>query len=134
MPARHASAATDAIEAFFTDISTRGQIPALGSLTGSIRFDLVGDDDEVECWYVDITKGEAIVTHKRSKADATVRCDKRLMEEIAKGKKNAMAGVLRGAITPDGDLSVIIGFQRLFPGRSGSTGRVPPISEVPQNR
>jgi putative sterol carrier protein len=134
VPPKRAPANTDAIEAFFTEISTRGQIPVLGSLSGSIRFDLVGDDGDVEPWYVDLTKGEAVVSHKKGKADATVRCDKRLMEQIAKGKKNAMAAVLRGAVVPDGDLSVIIGFQRLFPGRAGSTGRVPPIAEVAQDR
>ncbi len=134
MPSKRAPANTDAIEAFFTDISTRGQIPVLGSMRGSIRFDLVGDKGEVECWYVEMTKGEVVVTHKKGKADATVRCGKGLMEEIANGKKNAMAAVLRGAIVPDGDLAVIIGFQRLFPGRAGSTGRVPAIAEVPQSR
>ncbi len=134
MPTKRKSP-TDAIEAFFTDISTRGQIPMLGSTTGTIRFELTGDDpDDVDYWFVTITKGEVVMTRKKGKADASVRSSRKLVEEMAKGRTNPMAAVIRGALVAEGDLGLIISFQRLFPGKAGSTGHVPPITEVEQNR
>jgi hypothetical protein len=39
------------------------------------------------------------------------------------GKANAMAATLRGVIVPEGDLGLVISFQRLFPGPPASRKR-----------
>ena len=123
----------DAIGAFFADISTRGQIPLLGTTTGTVRFDVSGPAG-TEYWYVTIEKGEVRVSHRNAKADAVLRIDRDLLADITEGRKQAMAAILRGAMETEGDLSLMMSFQRLFPGRIGSTGRVAPITEVEQNR
>ena len=124
---------TDAISAFFADVSTRGHIGLLSASSGAIRFD-VKDGETVERWHVAIDRGEVMVSHRNAKADAVVRVDRTVLNEIAEGRMNAMAAMLRDAFVAEGDLRVIIAFQRLFPGRSGSTGRVAPITEVRQSR
>jgi len=123
----------DAIDAFFADISTRGQIPVLGTMEGRLRFDVSGTRG-VEYWYVTLHNGEASVSHKNTKADVVVRIAQDLFGEIVEGRKNAMAALLRGAMEAEGDFRILIAFGRLFPGRHGSKGRVAPILEVDQQR
>jgi hypothetical protein len=124
---------SDAIGAFFADISTRGQIPILGSAEGTIRFD-VSDTKSVERWYVTMSRGEVTVSHKSTKAVSVIHADRALLNEIVEGRRNAMAAVLRGALVVEGDLKPLILFTRLFPGQRGSKGRVAPITEVSQSR
>jgi hypothetical protein len=56
------------------------------------------------------------VSHKQGKADAVLTGDKRLFERITTGRENAMAAVLRGAVAPQGDVSLMLRFARVFPG------------------
>ena len=124
---------TDAIGAFFADISTRGPIPILGTVEGTIRFD-VSDAASTERWYVTMSQGQVSVSHKSTKAASMVQVDRALLNEIAEGRRNAMAAVLRGALVVEGNLNLLMIFTRLFPGRLGSKGRVAPITEVSQSR
>jgi putative sterol carrier protein len=130
---RNSKSKPDAIGAFFADISTRGQIPLLGTTTGTLRFD-VSDGAGVEHWYVTVNDGDITVSHKNAKADTIVRIAKDLLEDIAEGRRQAFAATLRGALVVEGDIRLLISFQRLFPGQAGSKGRVAPITEVAQNR
>jgi len=132
MPAQ-SKARQDAVEAFFADISTRGQIALLGSTVGTIRFD-VSPPSRSEHWYVTVSKGEVTVSHKNTRADAVCQLDRALFEDVVEGRKQAMAAIIRGAIVVQGDLNLLMSFQRLFPGRFGSKGRVAPITEVAQQR
>jgi putative sterol carrier protein len=56
------------------------------------------------------------VSRKKGPADVVVRAETSLFEDIAAGRVNAMAAVLRGLIVPEGDLGLVMTFQRLFPG------------------
>jgi len=123
----------NAVDAFFADIATRGQIPVLGTTSGTIRFD-ISSATSLEHWYVTVRKGEVTVSHKNTRADAVCKLDKGLFEDIAEGRRQAMSAILRGAMVAQGHLSLLMSFQRLFPGRTGSKGRVAPITEVPQER
>jgi len=103
--------------AFFDDLARRGHEPLLKSASGTIRFDVL-DGERSEHWFVTIEAGDVDVSHSRTKADAVVRLDKDTLDEMVSGQVNAMASVLRGEIVPDGDLSLVILFQRVFPGPS----------------
>jgi putative sterol carrier protein len=104
--------------AFFDDLAQRGREPLLKNESGTIRFDLQ-HGKEVEHWTVTIDKGDVEVSRSRAKADAMVRLKKSLFEGMVTGRVNAMAAVLRGELVPEGDLSLVIMFQRAFPGPSG---------------
>ncbi len=123
----------DPVDAFFANIATRGQIPVLGTTSGTIRFD-VSDATSLQHWYVTVRKGEVTVSHKNARADTVCKLDTGLFEDIAEGRRQAMSALLRGALVAQGDLSLLMSFQRLFPGSLGSTGRVAPITAVAQKR
>ena len=123
----------DAVEAFFAEISTRGSVPLLRDVKGTIRFD-VSSATGIKPWVITLHKGEVTVSNRNMKADAVVAIDRTLFNEIAEGRKNAMAAVIRGAMVISGDIGIVLAFQRFFPGKFGSKGRVPPILEVEQNR
>jgi putative sterol carrier protein len=110
---------TDATAEFFADLASRGHEPALRKATGTIRFDLTGE--RTTRWLVSIAKGDVAVSRKSGRADCVVRVDRELFQNIASGEANAMAAVLRGAIEAEGDLGLLLSFQRVFPGPEGRT-------------
>lgn len=116
--------AKDPTRSFFEDLAERGHEPLLKDASGTIRFDLV-DGRRVEHRYVSIDKGDVAVSHENAEADAILRIDRSVFDRIASGRMNAMAAALRGVLVPEGNLSLFMVFQRLFPGppRSRATGR-----------
>ncbi len=74
----------------------------------------------VEHWFVSLKKGDVTVSQKDTRANAIVRLDRALFDRMVTGRANAMAATLRGVIVPEGDLGLVISFQRLFPGPPAS--------------
>jgi len=101
--------------AFFDDLAQRGREPLLKNASGTLRFDL-HDGAQVEHWTVRMDEGDVDVSRSRAKADAVVRLDKSVFDAMVTGRVNAMACALRGELVPEGDLSLVILFQRVFPG------------------
>ena len=56
------------------------------------------------------------MSHGNGKADTTLRTSKKMFDRIASGEANAMAAMLRGEVTIDGNFELLVLFQRLFPG------------------
>ena len=112
----------DATAEFFDAIGQRGHEPLLGSTSGTVRFDLA-EGRRIEHWYVTIDKGDIAVSNKNADADAVVRLERSLFDSMATGKVNAMAAALRGVLAPEGNLGLVISFQRLFPGPPRSRTR-----------
>jgi hypothetical protein len=113
---------SDPTSDFFADLAARGQVPMLRSTTGTLRFDLE-DGGRMEHWYVTIKRGAVEVTHDEDDADCEVRASKELFDRLASGTANAMAAALRGLVLAVGDLSLVISFQRLFPGPPADSHR-----------
>ena len=109
------SGTTDPTGEFFRELATRGYNPLLGRASGTIRFDLA-HGDRVEHWYVTVKKGDVTVSHKNVKADAVLSGEKELFDRLATGRENAMAALLRGEIAPQGDITLMLSFGRVFPG------------------
>jgi putative sterol carrier protein len=104
----------DATADFFEDLGRRGHEPLLEKATGSVRVDLA-DGKHLEHWLVVIDKGDIAVSRKQARADLVVRADKALFDKVAKGRENAFAAVLRGAVGIEGKVQLMMLFQRLFP-------------------
>jgi hypothetical protein len=100
---------------FFEELAQRGHEPLLKSTTGTLRLD-VEDGKQVEHWYVTVKKGDVTVSHDDAEADASFRASRELVDGVTSGRVNAMAALLRGLVVPSGDPSVMLAFQRLFPG------------------
>jgi putative sterol carrier protein len=104
-------------EAFFTELAARGHDPRLGHAAGTVRFDLTGGH-RVERWSVTIDRGAVTVSRRGGPADAVVRIDRDAMDRLVTGRSNAMAAAVRGELIPDGDLALVLLFQRVFPAPS----------------
>lgn len=112
----------DATTEFFDGLGQRGHEQLLEKTTGALRFDLETDKGN-DTWFVDITRGDVTVSHKRAKADCVMRTDALLFEAMAEGRANLMAAIMRGVVGVEGDLTLLVKFQRLFPGPPQSPRR-----------
>ncbi len=104
---------TDA-ETFFDALGRRGYEPLVRKVTGRVRFD-VADGPDTDSWVVAIKQGDISVSREKGEADCTMRGDKTLFDNLAKGEANAMSSVLRGALLCTGEVDLLIAVQRLFP-------------------
>jgi putative sterol carrier protein len=115
---------TDAAAEFFDALVERGHEPLLEKATGTVRFDLK-DGKNTDRWLVTVVKGDLAVSRQNLRADCVVTADKSLFDGVASGKTNGMAALLRGAMGVEGDIQLLVLFQRLFPGPSRSRRRRP---------
>ena len=105
----------DPTSRFFEELVRRGHEPLLGRVMGTVRFDLV-HDGRTDSWLVTIDKGEVTVSRRNARADSVVRTERSFFADLATGRANAMAALLRGAIEVEGDRHPLAQFQRMFPG------------------
>jgi predicted lipid carrier protein YhbT len=106
---------SDDVVEFFEELGRRGHEPLLAKVTGRVGFDLV-DGGRTDRWLVAVDKGEITVRHEGGQADCTIRAERALFERLCRGKENAMAAVLRGALVCTGDVELLYAIQRIFPG------------------
>ncbi len=104
----------DATARFFEALGARGHEPLLEKATGTLRFE-IAQGRRVDRWLVSIAKGDIAVSKKAGAADVVVRLDRVLFEKLAKGRENAFAAMLRGAIGVEGRPQLVVLFQRLLP-------------------
>jgi putative sterol carrier protein len=107
--------AADPTATFFEELAKQGHVPLMSSTSGTLRFEL-RDGRRNEIWYVTIKKGNIGVSHANDDADAIIRTDKALFDRMVTGRANTMAAVLRGLVETEGDLGLVMSFERLFPG------------------
>ena len=105
---------------FFERLDGRYE-PLLGKANGTVRIELA-DGATTERWLVALDQGDVTVSHKNTSADCTLRTDKASFDQIATGRMNATAAVLRGGLTVSGDWRLIVLLQRVFPGPPGQRG------------
>jgi putative sterol carrier protein len=108
----------DATADFFEDLSKRGREPLLGKTKATVRFD-IADGGRTDHWLVGIDDGALEVARADGEADCIVIADKAAFDRVAAGKTNAMAALLRGALSVEGDPRLIVRVQRLFPAPTG---------------
>ncbi len=102
----------DVISAFFDSIC--GPHPAVPrTISGSLRFDLK-EGNRSEHWRVTFTKGSVSAARSNAAADCVVQSDKATIEDIIRGRENAMAALLRGAIKVEGKVLLLALFRGLL--------------------
>ncbi len=80
-----------------------------------MRFD-IDDGERTEHWHLQIRKGDITVSHEGPEADCVISADIATFDAILAGRMNAMAAILRGAVTIEGKVVLLAALQRLFPG------------------
>ena len=108
---------TDFTAEFFDDLAQRGHEPLLGNASGTMRFD-IGNGKKTETWFVTIDKGDLTVSRSGGAADSTLVASKALFDRLARGKASAVAEVLRGTLTIEGDWRLLVHFRRILAGPS----------------
>jgi putative sterol carrier protein len=121
----------DATAELFDALVERGHEPLLEKATGTVRFDLK-EGKKTDRWLVTVVKGDFAVSRQNLRADCIVTADKALFDDIASGRTNAMAALLRGAMRVEGDVQLLVLFQRLLPGPPRS--RRPPATAASARR
>jgi putative sterol carrier protein len=111
-------------EEFFDKLSRRGHEPLVDKITGTLRFDIT-DGGQTDHWLVEIDNGDIQVFHRNGQADCVIRGDRALQDDIASGRVNPMAAMLRGALWVDGDRELWILARRFLPGPPSSRDRQP---------
>jgi predicted lipid carrier protein YhbT len=99
---------------FFSELAERDHDPLLAGVEGRVRLDVV-DDGATDSWLVTFEHGDVAVGRDAGPADCTIRGKRALFDELARGRTNAMAAVLRGALVCSGDIELLIAVQRIFP-------------------
>jgi putative sterol carrier protein len=100
---------------FFDRLGRSGHEPHLKKVSGTVRFDLA-EDGRTKRWFVTVAKGDVTVSRTGGNADCVAGAEKRLFDLLVTGRQNAMAALLRGEIRAEGNLELMVLFQRLFPG------------------
>jgi putative sterol carrier protein len=113
---------TDVTIEFFDDLAQRGHEPLLGNATGTMRFE-IGNGKKTETWFVMIDKGNLTVSRSGGAADATLVASKAVFDRLASGEASAVAEVLRGTLTIEGDWRLLVLFRRILPGPSTAKPR-----------
>jgi putative sterol carrier protein len=105
---------SDVTAQFFDRLAERGIVPGFARTTGSVRFDLTRGD-QTDHWRVEFRRGAVTVARAADAADCVVRTDARTFDDLATGRANVMASLLRGRLEADGEPELLTRFQRLFP-------------------
>ncbi len=113
---------TDLTAEFFDDLAQRGHEPLLATASGRMRFD-IADGKKTETWFVTIDKGDLTVSRSGGASDSTLAASRGLFDRLASGKASAVAEVLRGTLTIEGDWRLLVLFRRILPGRSTAKPR-----------
>jgi putative sterol carrier protein len=109
---------TDATTEFFSALEARSHEPLLETTRGTLRFDLANRNRTTR-WLIEIENGDVSVSHRNAKADCVVKAKKSLFDGIVTGQQNAMAAVLRGEVGIEGERTLLVRFQKVFPGPDG---------------
>jgi len=108
---------TDLTAEFFDDLAQRGKEPLLRNASGTMRFD-IANGKKTETWFVTIDKGDLTVSRSGGAADSTLVAGKAVFDRLASGKASAVAEILRGTLTIEGDWRLLVLFRRILPGPS----------------
>ncbi|GGM18851.1 MULTISPECIES: SCP2 sterol-binding domain-containing protein [Micromonospora] len=105
----------DSTTRFFETLDRRGFEPLLAKASGTLRFDL-HEDAHTTHWLLQIDHGRVHVSRDDRAADTVVWTSPALFEDLAAGREDGLAALLRGDMTVTGDARLVVQIERLFPG------------------
>ncbi|MGN6378309.1 MAG: SCP2 sterol-binding domain-containing protein [Gaiellales bacterium] len=112
---------SDPTRDFFTRIGEQGFDARLGHVKGTIRFEVQRQRD-TESWLIALDHGAVRVSRGEGPADCVVHTDAATSDGIVEGRLNATATLLRGLVSVDGELDLLLYLQRLFPAAPEAPG------------
>lgn len=130
-PVTHNAAEVSEIDTFFAELSRREHEVRLEDLSGTVQIEIQRDGPAapaegegagtpLEHWLLRLDRGNIGIARDRQPADCVVRTGERLFGQLARGEENTLAALLRGAMTVEGDLYLMLSFERLLPSPPGT--------------
>jgi predicted lipid carrier protein YhbT len=121
VPAQPPASPAEATMQLFERIRRLGRVDALADVTGSLRFD-IDQGGQTTQWTVAVHNGQISVEQHGGEADCVVQLSGELLAQMAIGRANAMAALLRGDMMVTGDVQLLVLLERLLPGPAGAHG------------
>ena len=118
LPDGGAAPGADPAAEFLRGLESHGHHPLLARAKGTLRVDLDGAE-RTDRWFVAIDRGQISVSRTDAPADCVIRADRAVFEQLVAGEANATAALLRGTLRVEGELDLMLMFQRLFPSPPG---------------
>ncbi|RIV29825.1 glycogen debranching N-terminal domain-containing protein [Micromonospora radicis] len=103
------------LNGFFSDLTTSsvGRLPT--TPTGLLRFDFVAAECETTTWFVRLDNGRASARRDGDRADCRVEMRPDAFERLLAGDDQIVAMLFRGVVSIEGELALLLLFQRLLP-------------------
>jgi hypothetical protein len=76
-----------------------------------------------EHWLLAVSNGDVSVSRDMTDADCYIRADRELFDRILVGEEYLLSALLRGAVALEGNLELVVLFERLLPGPQGPRQR-----------
>ncbi|WP_433529526.1 amylo-alpha-1,6-glucosidase [Micromonospora sp. CA-263727] len=117
---------TERLNEFFTGLasSSVGRLPA--TPTGLLRFDFVAASGGTDTWFVRLCGGRARARRDGGRADCRVEMRAEVFERLLAGGDQVVAMLFRGVVSVEGELALLLLFQRLLPLHADSRASTPP--------
>ena len=109
----------DSTAEFFDELGSRGHEPLLEKVSGTVRFDLA-HGKETERWFVTVAKGDSPSRTGTSGRTASSRWTGRSSTASRVARRTRRRRLLRGAMTVEGDVRLLVRSSGFFPGPPGS--------------
>ncbi|MFF0155185.1 SCP2 sterol-binding domain-containing protein [Micromonospora sp. NPDC005203] len=111
----------DATTRFFEDLDRRGYEPLLAKTSGTLRIDL-HEGAQTRHWLLRIDHGRVNVSQEDREADTVIGASPILFDDIAAGREQGLAALLRGDMTVTGDARLVVQVERIFPSSPDARG------------
>ena len=99
---------------FFDDMGRRGHEPLLERVRATVRFDIT-QGRRTEHRLARIDHGDIRVAMSHAPADCVIIAERAVCNDVISGRTSALAELLRGAATVEGNPELMVLAQRLFP-------------------
>lgn len=104
---------------FFDKLGRRGHESRLAKVGGTVRFD-VEHDQQIDHWFLAISKGDISVSREEGEADAVIHAERASFDRVVTGESKPLAAWLRNEISVEGKFQFLVLLDRLLPGAPGA--------------
>jgi putative sterol carrier protein len=95
---------TTATAAFFEELEQRGYEPSLQTVSGTVRFDIMGEGS----WWVTVNGGAITVARTGTRSDCTVSIEAHDFVPLVRRELNPFAAALQGRAQFTGDTALAL--------------------------
>jgi putative sterol carrier protein len=113
------------MDEFLTELGGQRHVRLLERASGTVLVELE-DDGRTERWYVNVKRGDVSLSRSMpqgaSAPDCVLRTKASTFRAIRTGQLNLMAAVLRGLVSIEGKVALVVALQGLFRPSAGAAG------------